>query len=262
MRPGDRNHGGYRGETIAIEPVLAEIEAAALAGGWHAEPLRVAPGCVLPGFRRGPAAPLRHIYVSSGMHGDEPAGPLAVLELLRRNAWPEAPGFWLLPCLNPGGFRTNSRFNEEGVDLNRDYRSPRTALVRAHAAWLRERPPFDLTLLLHEDWEARGFYVYELNPCGQPSLAEAIVRRASAVCPVDHSPVIEGRPAAGGIIRPGADVLNRPDWPEAFYLIHHKTPLNYTLEAPSDFPLGTRVAALVAAVEGALEEFQQTRGPG
>jgi len=44
----------------------------------------------------------------------------------------------------------------------------------------------------------------------------------------------------------------RPQWAEAFYLIVNKTRLSYTLEAPSDFPLTTRVNALVAGVNAAL----------
>ena len=65
-------------------------------------------------------------------------------------------------------------------------------------------------------------------------------------------------PAHNGIIRPGVDPRSRPDWPEAFFLITHKTRLSYTLEAPSDFPLAARVAALVAAVTAALgAQFRQ-----
>ena len=44
----------------------------------------------------------------------------------------------------------------------------------------------------------------------------------------------------------------RPDWPEALYLITHKARLGYTLEAPSDFALATRVDALVAGVRAAV----------
>jgi hypothetical protein len=64
--------------------------------------------------------------------------------------------------------------------------------------------------------------------------------------------VIEGRPASGGIIRPNLDPNTRPQWPEAFWLLQNKTRLSYTLEAPSDFPLGLRVNALVAGVQAAL----------
>ena len=127
-----------------------------------------------------------------------------------------------------------------------------SAEVRAHVAWLEKQPRFDLCLCLHEDWEAHGFYVYELNPDRQPSLAEAIVARVARVCPLDLSSVIEGREAQGGIIRPNLDPLSRPQWPEAFWLLTHKTRLSYTLEAPSDFPLSVRISALVSGVNAAL----------
>jgi hypothetical protein len=159
----------------------------------------------------------------------------------------------LLPCLNPTGFALNRRENTDGVDLNRQYLQPQAEETRTHVAWLERQPQFALTLCLHEDWESNGFYVYELNPDRQPSWAETMVERVAAVCPIDDSELIEGRPARGGIIRPSADPLSRPQWPEAFYLLSYKTRLSYTLEAPSDFPLAMRVAALVTAVYAALE---------
>jgi hypothetical protein len=72
------------------------------------------------------------------------------------------------------------------------------------------------------------------------------------VCPLDFSEIIEGRPAHCGIIRPSVDPRSRPQWPEAFYLLTYKTRLSYTLEAPSDFPLPTRVGALVSGVRAGL----------
>ena len=79
-----------------------------------------------------------------------------------------------------------------------------------------------------------------------------MVEAARAVCPIDHSPLIDGREAREGIIRPNIDPALRPEWPEAFYLFTYKTRLSYTLEAPSDFPLQSRVNALVAGVNAAL----------
>ena len=158
----------------------------------------------------------------------------------------------MCPCLNPTGFALNRRENREGLDLNRQYLTPEAEETVAHIAWLKRQPGFDLCLCLHEDWEAHGFYLYELNPDHQPSLAEAMVGRVAQVCPIDRSEVIEGRPAQSGIIRPSIDPRTRPQWPEAFFLIMHKTRLSYTLEAPSDFPLAARVAALVAGVNTAL----------
>jgi murein peptide amidase A len=246
------NLDGYRGERIDIRPVLADDVAAARRHGWQVEALAAGPG--LPGLALRRTAPqARHrIYLSTGIHGDEPAGPLAMKRLLEENIWPEDVGLWVCPCLNPDGFLNNRREGAAGIDLNRDYRHLRASETRAHVAWLERQPAYDLTLCLHEDWEARGFYVYEQNPERRPSLAERMVTAAAAICPIDDSPVIDGRAARAGIIQPDLDPSQRPEWPEAFYLLQKKTRLSYTLEAPSDFPLGARVAALVAAVRAAL----------
>ncbi len=194
----------------------------------------------------------QRVYLSAGIHGDEPAGPLALAALVEADPWPASWALWMCPCLNPGGFARRTRENAAGVDLNRDYRTRRTPEVRAHVEWLEQQPAFELAILLHEDWEAGGFYLYELNPDGRPSAAETVVAAVEAACPIDRSPLIEGRPAREGIVRPVADLAGRPDWPEAFYLIARKTRHNYTLEAPSDYPLPVRVAALETAVRTLL----------
>jgi hypothetical protein len=69
---------------------------------------------------------------------------------------------------------------------------------------------------------------------------------------VDTSPVIENWPAENGVIRPNVNPAERPRWPEAIYLMMHKTRQSYTMEAPSDFPLPARVSALTAAVRAVL----------
>lgn len=260
MKRLGQNIKGYSGERIDIATVLSDCAAAAQAHGWTVEDIHRLTNSL--GFTRKstrrPQAGAR-AYLSTGIHGDEPAGPLAMRHLLRENAWPSELDLWLCPCLNPAGFVLNRRENADGVDLNRDYLNPTAAGTVAHIAWLERQPGFDLCLCLHEDWESRGFYLYEQNPDKQPSLAEGIIAGVAEVCPIDLSEVIEGRPAENGIIRPNLDPRTRPQWPEAFFLITHKTRLSYTLEAPSDFPLSARVAALVAAVNAALQVLQSRR---
>ena len=107
--------------------------------------------------------------------------------------------------------------------------------------------------MLHEDWEAAGFYLYELNPDQRPSRASAIIQAVSGVCPIETATLIDGRPCDGsGVIRPATDPTARPDWPEAFWLLQNRCRQSLTLEAPSDFPLANRVEALSAAVRCAL----------
>ncbi len=250
-----RNHGGYRGETIDIQQVLRDDLAAARQFGWQIEELPVSDHLDLLAFRRQVRAPRKKLYVSGGIHGDEPASPLAVCQLLAENDWPDEVDLWICPCLNPTGFALNRRENGDGIDLNRDYRHLRSAEIRAHVAWLTQQPRFDLALCLHEDWESQGFYVYEVNPDHEPSLGEKLMQAVSKICPIDLSAVIEDRPAQGGIIRPDTDPALRPQWPETLYLVTNKTRHSYTLEAPSDFPLLTRVEALRTAVRVVLQEI-------
>lgn len=252
-----KNINGYFGETIDIRRILEDMVQAARPHGWTVEELPATAGASLLALKRIQNTRLadsrRRVYLSTGIHGDEPAGPLAVLQLLQENEWPGNCDLWLCPCLNPEGFRLNKRENPLGLDLNRQYLNPVAGETLAHIRWLEQQPVFDLCLCLHEDWESHGFYVYELNPDNRPSLAPEMIARVAEVCPIDLSELIEGRAARGGIIRPSIDPRERPQWPESFYLLTHKTRLSYTLEAPSDFPLLIRAASLVAAVRAALK---------
>ncbi|PYJ08800.1 MAG: succinylglutamate desuccinylase [Verrucomicrobia bacterium] len=266
-----KNISGYSGETIDINAVLSDCVAAARAHGWAIEELLASPKPGLLALSRPASRNTEHgtrntphfsrLYLSTGIHGDEPAGPLAVRQLLQEDQWPDDLAIWLCPCLNPSGFALNRRENADGTDLNRQYLQPKAPETVSHIAWLQRQANFDLCLCLHKDWESQGFYIYELNPDHRPSLAEGVVSRVEQACPIDQSEIIEGRPAKNGIIRPSLDPRTRPQWPESFFLITHKTRLSYTMEAPSDFPLPVRVAALVNGVRGAVEAITAGR-PG
>ncbi len=252
-----KNDGGYLGARIDVHAVLGEIKTAAQEHGWTLETFHADDDFEWFALRRvSPSTlnsqPSTRIYISTGIHGDEPAGPLAALRLMCENIWPDPAEIVLLPCLNPVGFANNRRENGQGIDLNRDYLQPQSPEICSHIAWLEKQAAFDLCLCLHEDWESHGFYLYELNPDGKPSLAEAMIAATAKVCPIDLSPIIESREVRGGIIRPSLDPLTRPLWPESFWLLQNKTRLSYTLEAPSDFEIGVRVNALAEATQAAL----------
>ncbi len=196
------------------------------------------------------------VYVSTGMHGDEPAPPWALLRLIEAGAFDARATWRLCPMLNPTGFTLRTRENHAGVDLNRDYKSLQSAESIAHVAWLQRQPRFDLCLCLHEDWEAQGFYLYELNMDGRASLAPGILAAAGAHSPIESAAVIDGRESAEpGIIRPVSDPLLRDTWPEALYLAYQHCSLNYTFETASAQPLEQRVTTQEAAVRAALAAF-------
>jgi hypothetical protein len=247
-----KNQGRYHGEAIDIDALQAEAHVLALDTGWTCDTFLESADRTLRGYRRPCPGSAMNLYISAGIHGDEPSGPRAVLELLRENKWPKT-NLWLVPCLNPTGFRLNQRENDEGIDLNRDYRHLTRPEIQAHTRWLSEQPQFDLTLLLHEDWESSGFYVYELNPENRFSFAEPMIHAVQTLCPIEHAERVDDFRCEGGIIRPAFKPEERPQWAEAIYLTVYKSRQSYTMETPSDFPLPLRVSAHLAALRRVFE---------
>lgn len=236
--------------------LAARFAAAAAQQGFRAASLGEHDGCPLAAYTKRTPGPRPRIYISSGIHGDEPAPPLALLDLLERGTFDARATWFLLPLLNPSGFRLGTRENAALVDLNRDYRHGATAEVAAHLHWLRRQPPFDLTLCLHEDWEATGFYLYEVAAPGLPSLSHPIIEAVAPCLTIEPGAVIDGRPVSEpGIIHPDTDPILRDTWPEAIYLRQHHTPLSYTLETPSSLGLPARVEGMTRAVAAALDAF-------
>jgi murein peptide amidase A len=244
---------------IDVPALAARFEAAGRAAGFRVEDFGRVAGVPLLALTKRTPGPLPRFYLSAGIHGDEPAPPLALAELLEAGAFDKRAVWFLCPLLNPAGLIRHTRENAAGIDLNRDYRDPQSDETRAHLAWLRRQPYFDCTFCMHEDWEAKGFYLYEQNPLGRPSLAAPMLQAAAAFCAVDSSGLIDGREAKGGIIRPQDDPFERPKWPEAIYLRANQTSLAYTIETPSGFPLALRVAAQRASIEAAIESLAQSK---
>ena len=241
--------------TPALDPAafVADFYREAKARGFRADLLAEIAGVPLHAYVRSNPAARAKIYLSSGVHGDEPAPPQAFLELLRHGVFDDRAEWYLVPLLNPTGFVARTRENSEGIDLNRDYRQPRSAEILAHTRWLARQPRFDVTFCLHEDYEASGFYLYEVNADGLPSLADVMLAAAATHGPIEQATVIDGREASGpGLIRPAIDPILREAWPEALFLREHHTHLSYTLETASVQPPAQRVATTVAAIEAAL----------
>jgi murein peptide amidase A len=268
------NDGAYFGETIDVDALQAEILRAASEHHWKHEQILDRKDCKLFGLSKRSPTANKSVYLSSGMHGDEPAPPLAILNLLWQNQWPADWNIFLCPCLNPSGFRANRRHNPDGIDLNRDYSDSKSEEIRAHIAWLEEQPSFSMTASLHEDWESTGFYVYQFGPLSVEPVIQHVLGQVAKVCPIDQSPEIDHLPAEGGALDQAflslqanealidslaecekpTDFLKRNNsvWTEQNYLISRKTRVSYTFESASAMPLEVRVKALTQAVHALL----------
>lgn len=225
-----------------------EFSAAAMARGFSSEVIVDTEDGPIIGWQRAGGNP--QVYISAGIHGDEPAGPLALLDLMKVGFFSEEITWTICPALNPGGLLLGTRENRSRVDLNRDYFSKSSLEIAAHSAWLLRRPVQDLFISLHEDWESTGFYFYEINLCeDKPERAAAIHAAVSPYFLPEHGPEIDGHEVReDGWICHCAEADLPESWPEAIYLAKNGCNLSFTLETPSAMNLSERVSAHRAAV--------------
>ena len=193
------------------------------------------------------------IYISAGIHGDEPAGPESLItwaeqntRLLRRRP------FFLLPCLNPWGLLNNIRLDSQGRDLNRCFQRddvPELAALKK----LLHRHRFSLALMLHEDYDGQGVYLYEIEGAA-PYWGESMLEAASPYIPIEGRAMIEGREALQGLVRRPLDMdfFKEIGLPEAVYFYLHHAQRIFTIETPSEFALSSRIQAHIAAMDEAI----------
>lgn len=256
----NRTRKGYAGELLDVDAFLADIASIpSLRPEWELHWLSdTDTGVSIPVLTSGQWKS-GGLYLSAGIHGDEPASPLAALKFLRE--FPLPPDFSCLafPLINPTGMRLGTRDNDRGSDLNREFNNPRSWEVKAVLSILEQCGRFDQAVFLHEDWEAQGFYLYQLHrqgdACGRgAALLDWFRSQTNPSIPIDESPVIDERDNDRGLIDTAFEEhLDRPEWPEAFFLNAHHTDITYTLESPSDLDLPSRVEILSTALAFLIE---------
>jgi hypothetical protein len=242
----------------------------------RARGLRLTPYAAASGYElfhiapRRPAPGRPWIYLSAGIHGDETGATEGLLDWAAATGLPFTDfNLLVFPCLNPWGLVNNSRVDADGRDLNRTYHDdavPQTAAHKAalagwHTPDLDGRRPFALSLCLHEDYDANGVYIYEIQGA-RPYWAERLLEASRRHLPADTRRSIEGRSARAGIVRRAIDLASMPLHPEAFTLHFHHAERTFTAETPSEAHLDARAAAHAAIIEQAvrlcLQEFPQT----
>ena len=195
----------------------------------------------------------KSIYLSAGIHGDEPASPAGLLHWAEKNPKQLAElDLLIFPCLNPWGLVNNVRTNQRGRDLNRDFQNPRIPFVREWRKVIGDRQ-FDLALNLHEDYDAQGVYIYELT-YKPPHKGENILKSVRAFIPPDSRRTIDTSRAKNGVIRRRITLADFKDFglPEAIYLHFHHSTDTLTIETPSEYSLFSRMKAQAKAVQKAI----------
>lgn len=192
------------------------------------------------------------LYVSAGVHGDEAAPPWALLEWFQqRHARLARHPVMLIPCFNPVGLVLNTRTDHLNEDFNRQFHRTDQPVVQAWRELVGRRS-FDLALCLHEDYDARGLYCYELCSDTAPALGARLLARAATAIPCDPRDHIEGLPADRGLIRRTRRPRGLPGMPEALALWKTHAPHALTFETPSEFSLVDRIRSQKLFLDEAL----------
>lgn len=203
---------------------------------------------------RGPEAGGRTMRLGlfAGLHGDEPAGCLALVEWLAAlaSAPDRVAGYELFvyPVCNPTGYEDNTRTNRAGKDLNREFwhrsAEPEVRFIEREIAAQR----FDGIVTLHSDDTSEGVYGYAHGRLLNEALLIPALEAAEVYLPRDRRPMIDGFPARDGVLSQCfKGVLAPPaEWERHPFDVIFETPAQASLRAQID---ATR-AALDAVVEG------------
>jgi predicted deacylase len=212
------------------------------------------------------------VSLSAGIHGDEPAAPWALYDLVRSRLLDTRFSYRIWPCLNPEGFAAGTRASGAGIDLNRTFaRGGTSPEARALIAANRDRR-FVLHVDLHEDPVARGAYVYEPLPDGAPPrFAAPLVRafddaglpvqdlsdpafdlgsppEARAVQTIERGSVVMGARAESAYFTGG--------WPVSIYFALRAAAAVVTVESPGTRPWDERIAVHRVAVTAAISRLE------
>lgn len=200
------------------------------------------------------------LYVSAGIHGDEPAAPEALIRWAERNtARLSSLPLLIFPCLNPWGLRNNSRTDSKGRDVNRLFHGDSHPVVAAVRRVVKRRR-FAVSLTMHEDYDAQGIYLYEVQR-GTNRLGEKLLGAARRILPPDTRPRIDGRKADKGLIRRRISprTFQKIGYPEAIWLHLHHSDYTFTFETPSEAALDLRVKAQMAVLDECIQMIPPRR---
>lgn len=230
------------------------------------------PGNYQPSTLHHQLAPASGVYVSAGIHGDEPASTEGLI------TWAEAQTpsrlrklpLLLLPCLNPWGLVNNRRCTATDIDLNRSFHLEKTLpVIRALKSLVA---PYQLaaSLMLHEDYDGQGVYLYEVQRAAQlrdtHHWGEALLTaaRTHSGIPTDPRPKVDGRKITAGIHRRRIDHrrFDKIGFPEAIWLHLEHSARTFTVETPSEFAIEKRVAAQVAMIDETIRRSTEDSRPG
>ena len=202
------------------------------------------------------------VLFSAGIHGNEPAGAECALRfveaLARKPERYEGIAFDIIPLVNPWGWTHDIRFNQAGIDINRDFAtfdSQEANIIRD----ILEKDQYTIMFDLHEDPAAKGFYIYQYG-LGDRHLTRQIVAAIEDLgYPVEQDVKMV-------ILKTENGIIDAPMWGLKYMrLIGQLSITNYyrlynsryvfTVETPTSLPFEDRLIIQQTAVDRLVDNY-------
>ena len=208
------------------------------------------------------------IYVSAGIHGDEPAGVECAIRLIELLAdkqqcnlypFPLDEYNWLIsPCDNPYGYEHDLRENDEGFDLNRMFEAPiqyaETTFISESLLRTQEHnnTKVQLALDLHEDRDSDGFYLWERRASMTLPIGDEVIQQVRQECPINQRYMIEDHCNDNGVITL-LDSVTTKGWTRGRYLAEQIKTRCLILETPTTLNMDARVKTHMLSIQTAVK---------
>jgi protein MpaA len=199
--------------------------------------------------------PYIRLAIFAGIHGDEPAGVEALVDLLR--FMEENPLLFrayrihIYPLCNPTGYEDGTRLSRSGKDLNREFwqgsLEPEVAILERELLLNK----FHGVISLHSDDTSDGLYGFVRGHTLAEHLLKPALASAEAALPVNQGRTIDGFHAVGGVIRSCYDgVLSSPPG-------QTPAPFEIILESPTHAPMALQKQAFVLSLTEIVREYRR-----
>jgi hypothetical protein len=207
-------------------------------------------------------SPQYRVLISAAIHGNEPASAEMAARFVEELS--ESPEKYkdaaidIVPIVNPWGWVHDIRYNQAGIDINRDF-----ATFNAREAniikQLLQGTSYDLMVDLHEDPTAQGFYLYQYG-LDDKSVCEKIVATIKDMgYPIEEDVRMV-------ILKTENGIIDAPMWglwymrltgqlSIANYYRLNSSRFVYTLETPKSLLWEDRLKMQKTAVTMLLEQF-------
>jgi len=195
------------------------------------------------------------IGIFAGLHGDEEAGILGLIDFVRHLDENPMLGreyqLWIYPFCNPTGYVDGTRHSRSGRDLNREFwknsTEPEVGLIEQEI----EHQKFDGIISLHADDTSHGVYGFVRGATLTKHLLEPALAAAEAALPINKESNIDGFHAVNGIIHTAYDgILSAPPGAQP-------APFEIILETPHLAPMDLQRQAFVLALESILTTYRE-----